>query len=316
MKWMSPTNTAWRYLTMSMNTLKESNKQMGENTPLQGKFGHTLEELEPLLEGRIVENVSPLKLYQEHISRYIFASKFAKDKIVLDIGSATGYGSNYLAKEAKSAVGLETHKLTINYAKKRYTKENLHFIHADAARLPFPDNCFDVITAFLVIEHLEKYEDFVKECKRVIKNEGHFICATPNKMVFHPFRKKTLININEPHLHFKEFNSRELYELLNSYFTNVQMYGQNNLSLIQILFVFGRAKIFGFGKSVLSTIPKGNVIRRLFRKFIMGYQESASLRRDEIINFNETLSNKQITTLKDSWLRRGKHIIAVCEGKK
>lgn len=286
---------------MSMNTLKESNKQMGENTPLQSKFEHTLEVLEPLLEGRIVENVSSLKLYQEHISRYIFASKFAKDKIVLDIGSATGAGSNYLAKEAKSVVGLEIHKLTINYAKNRYTKENLRFICADATHLPFHDNCFDVITAFLVIEHLREYEDFVRECKRVIKNEGHFICATPNKMVFHPFRKKSFNHINEPHLHFKEFNSRELYELLNSYFSNVQMYGQNNLSLIQILFVFGRTKIFDLGKSVLSLIPKGNVIRRLFRKFIMGYQEPASLRRDEIIN--ETLSNKQITTLKDSWLR-------------
>ena len=32
-------------------------------------------------------------LYYEHLIRYFFASQFVKDKVVLDLGCGTGYGS-------------------------------------------------------------------------------------------------------------------------------------------------------------------------------------------------------------------------------
>ncbi len=51
---------------------------------------------------RLVPNREELKqLYQEHIIRYMFSSKFTTSKYVLDAGCGTGYGT-YLLSEQKT----------------------------------------------------------------------------------------------------------------------------------------------------------------------------------------------------------------------
>ncbi len=54
--------------------------------------GNNIAELEFTGE-RVVPSKTPYVTYQEHINRYSFASKFIKNKIVLDVASGTGYGS-------------------------------------------------------------------------------------------------------------------------------------------------------------------------------------------------------------------------------
>jgi len=39
------------------------------------------------------------------MGKYAFASSFVKDKVVLDLASGAGYGSNYLAENAVRVVG-------------------------------------------------------------------------------------------------------------------------------------------------------------------------------------------------------------------
>lgn len=53
----------------------------------------------------VVPNKTPYATYQEHINRYVFASNFVMNKIVLDVACGTGYGSNCLLKSAKMVVG-------------------------------------------------------------------------------------------------------------------------------------------------------------------------------------------------------------------
>ena len=54
----------------------------------------------------LVPNETPYESFQEHVNRYAFASNLVKDKIVLDVGCGTGYGSSYLSRKgAKMVIG-------------------------------------------------------------------------------------------------------------------------------------------------------------------------------------------------------------------
>ncbi|MCJ7634629.1 class I SAM-dependent methyltransferase [Candidatus Bathyarchaeota archaeon] len=55
---------------------------------------------------------------------------------------------------------------------------------SDAQKLPFKDETFSAVSAFSLIEHLPKQEDFLKEVSRILKKKGIFIMQFPNRDFF------------------------------------------------------------------------------------------------------------------------------------
>jgi ubiquinone/menaquinone biosynthesis C-methylase UbiE len=51
---------------------------------------------------------------------------------------------------------------------------------ADATHLPFSDDSFDLVTANMVLEHLENPDRVFSEIARVLSPGGHFVFVTPN----------------------------------------------------------------------------------------------------------------------------------------
>jgi ubiquinone/menaquinone biosynthesis C-methylase UbiE len=51
---------------------------------------------------------------------------------------------------------------------------------ADGMRLPFCDDAFDLVTANMVLEHLEEPDAVFAEVARVLAPGGHFVFVTPN----------------------------------------------------------------------------------------------------------------------------------------
>ena len=49
------------------------------------------------------------------------------------------------------------------------------FKHYDGTTLPYCDNCFDVITIFMVLHHIPEISQFLKEICRVLRNDGVLI---------------------------------------------------------------------------------------------------------------------------------------------
>ncbi len=155
--------------------------------------------------------------YLEHIQRYDFAKPFIRQKKVLDLGCGSGYGSFELIKlGAKKVEAVDISSKAINYAKKNYHHKNLFFRVADATSIPFPDNSFDVIVSFEVIEHIKNYQMFIKEAFRVLKKPGYFIFSTPNKDQY---------RANTSAYHYKEFNPTDLKQLFKKY-GGLKLYGQ------------------------------------------------------------------------------------------
>ncbi len=182
---------------------------------MKGNLGKMVERL-------LVEERVPAFCVSEHVARYAFAGQFVEGKAVLDIACGDGYGASYLMnKGAKKVVGGDYSEEAIEYARRHYQKDGLNFLRLDAQEMPFANNSFDVVVSFETIEHLERYEDFLKGCRRVLKDDGIFICGTPNiKAGFgykYPF-------------HFKEFSLEEFNELIARHFAEVELYGQSFLN--------------------------------------------------------------------------------------
>lgn len=156
--------------------------------------------------------------YGEHLSRYMSVLDAVKGKVVLDVASGAGYGTNLIASKAKFVTGVDYSKDAIEYSQNLYKSKNLEFICGDAQNLPIKDKSVDVVISLETIEHLKEPEQFVKEVKRVLKPGGKFIVSTPNDDEY--------IEGNEFHLH--EFHLDELKMLIKKHFKSANYYYQGS----------------------------------------------------------------------------------------
>lgn len=216
------------------------------------------------------------EVWQTHTSRYVFASTFVQDKVVLDVACGSGYGSAHMTRRwAKKVVGADISSDALEYALAHYRTERLEFVRLDAQVLPFADDSFDVVVSFETIEHLIDYENFISECRRILKDNGLFVCSTPNKEIFSlrngsPFLK----------FHVKEFYPSEFHDLLSRHFSSVILYGQAYLSYRgkTLHFMMRRVGV------MLSLLPKGEQLKSLITKLIYRRNRRVRLGADAVLD--------------------------------
>lgn len=83
--------------------------------------------------------------------------------------------SERLVRSARLAAGLDVHFESIAHHR--------HFqnrVVSDGYRLPFADDTFDLITANMVVEHVERPAELLKEVRRVLAPNGRFVFHTTN----------------------------------------------------------------------------------------------------------------------------------------
>lgn len=170
--------------------------------------------------------------YLRHLAEYMFMERFIDGSSVLEIGSGTGFGANYLSKFASSIIASDIWEEGIVRCPGKYRKDNLIFIVADGTRLPFKADSFDVVMSFHVIEHIEPKSvlDYLSDIKKVLKRGGVFIVSTPNSRIrLLPFEKPWDPN------HKKEYKDDELRKLLSKVFEQVTIYGLCESQEVQAL---------------------------------------------------------------------------------
>lgn len=170
---------------------------------------------------RIVPDEVPAGIIAIHLKRYEFALTWCTDKDVLDAACGVGYGSEHLARAARRVVGIDIDEDSVAYARDRYGRPNVEFLHMDAGRLEFPAASFDVVCSFETIEHVEDPEQVLGEFARVLRPEGMLLISSPQAPV------TTHAPMN-PH-HRIEFSRADFETLLGRFFADVQIYGQRRL---------------------------------------------------------------------------------------
>jgi ubiquinone/menaquinone biosynthesis C-methylase UbiE len=160
----------------------------------------------------------------EHLHRYAITLELCRNKVVLDIASGEGYGSNMLANVALKVIGVDISDEAVNAANTRYAKKhnNLEFIRGSADSIPTTPGLFDVVVSFETIEHHDKHREMISEIKRVLKPDGLLVISSPDKL-FYSDKKGT----TNP-FHVKELYKDEFKLLLTDSFKNVELFRQNS----------------------------------------------------------------------------------------
>jgi len=170
---------------------------------------------------RIVPDETEPGIVALHLKRYVFAEPWCRDRDVLDLACGAGYGTAHLAAVARSVAGVDVDAESIEYARRRYASENVRFVAADAASLPFDAASFDTVCSFETLEHLPDRDRYLTEVVRVLRPQGTFIVSTPNAA-------RTTERPDNP-FHHVELDRGDFEALLRRYFADVELYGQRRL---------------------------------------------------------------------------------------
>lgn len=166
----------------------------------------------------------------EHIHRYALVMPYIENKIVLDIASGEGYGSNLMSTKAAMVYGVDIDAQTVAAAQVKYKKDNLRYQVGSATAIPLDDHSVDVVVSYETIEHHGQHQEMIDEIKRVLKPEGLLIISTPDKLYYSDKRSFS----NE--FHVKELYKQEFVDLISPKFKNIQLLTQiycNGNSIIQ-----------------------------------------------------------------------------------
>lgn len=157
----------------------------------------------------------------EHLARYRFAVTLAAGRSVLDVGCGEGYGTAILS-EAGAGIrcGVDLATAVVARARRRYGASGPRFVAADAVRLPFADGAFALVTCFEVIEHLERPQQLLAECRRVCAEDGLVLISTPNR----------LMTVERSAFHVREYDPGELQDLLEEHLPGARVVPQTSLA--------------------------------------------------------------------------------------
>lgn len=108
--------------------------------------------------------------------------------------------------------------------KEAETSSNVDFMMADANAplLPYSDAVFDYVLCFDVIEHIQNDKQFLKEVKRILKQDGVLYITTLNRNRLHSIIRKLIGKPRHyPHkiaggYHIREYTKDGLGDLLTS----------------------------------------------------------------------------------------------------
>lgn len=149
-------------------------------------------------------DLNQLLVLERHRFAYQEVIPHVKAKKILEIGCGTAYGTRLLAEYAAEIVALDTDsELVASLAEGQTSPATFQWY--DGITLPFPDDSFDGIISFQVIEHVADDLTFLEEVKRVLKRGGRAYVTTPNRLL-------RLLPNQRPfnHYHVREYAPQEL----------------------------------------------------------------------------------------------------------
>jgi len=158
---------------------------------------------------RLQYMLSPQFDIYEQVARHVSGK-------VVDVGCGTGFGTHILTRNAQEVHGIELDKNALKFAQRVFSNGNLVFHENDITQMFVPyieSGRYDFVVMIDVIEHIENDLRAVKNCKKLLKPDGTFICSTPN----------ALCRYRKSENHIREYSPAEFETLLNGAFSHVSI---------------------------------------------------------------------------------------------
>lgn len=123
-----------------------------------------------------------------------------KVRKTLDIGCAKGYLVEAFRRRNVQAYGVDISEYAISKCEVQ-TRPFLNVLDVQKQVFPFQNGTFDFITALEVFEHLEDFENVLRESRRVLRREGYLYVTTPKKGILKSE------DLDKTHVSIKSFSS-------------------------------------------------------------------------------------------------------------
>ena len=170
------------------------------------------------------------------LNRYIGKGRDDRRRI-LDVGCGTGTMLAYLSAFGR-VQGVDVDEEAVGYCHERGL---LDVSLGEAAKLPFPEGTFDLVTALDVVEHLDDDAAALREMRRVLRPGGYLLVTVPAN----PFLWGDQDEVN---LHKRRYVAGELRERLTA----------SGLEVIRLSYM---------NALLLPPIAAARMLRRLERRF-------------------------------------------------
>ncbi len=106
-----------------------------------------------------------------------------KHSKILNVGSSTGIMDWVFSDFFSDAVGVDIDEGAVEFARKSFSKPNLHFEIGDGLNLPFDNATFDVVVCSQVYEHVPDQQKLMQEIWRVLKKDGVCYFSATNRFI-------------------------------------------------------------------------------------------------------------------------------------
>lgn len=162
---------------------------------------------------------------------------FARNQIevggrrVLEVGCGLGGLCLRFAAEGAAVTGVDFSRSALRSASRLVQKDkpggpSVRYASADAKRLPFADQSFDVVICAETLEHTFAVEASLRELRRVCASGGFVVITVPNSIVAFPFGLLVhALGLDQPQVLLSYFKLRRLIQQVG--LRQVDEYGTN-----------------------------------------------------------------------------------------
>ncbi|MEO1130818.1 MAG: metalloregulator ArsR/SmtB family transcription factor [Planctomycetota bacterium] len=117
-----------------------------------------------------------MELFGDAFTAHALLGLLPPDWIVADIGCGTGNAAEMLAPHVAEVVAIDRSSPMLSAAQKRLSDvENVRFVEASIESLPLDDDSVDAATCLLVLHHVERPVDALREMARIVRPGGRVL---------------------------------------------------------------------------------------------------------------------------------------------
>jgi ubiquinone/menaquinone biosynthesis C-methylase UbiE len=132
----------------------------------------------------LFQKINSLPWYKKMLTDWVNALQYNQGEQVLEIGCATGELSRYMAQQGFMVNAVDYSASMLKLAERSNTN-GISYQKADALKLPFQDNSFDLVIAASVINIISDPTAALTEMHRVCKPGGRISILVPKEGTEH-----------------------------------------------------------------------------------------------------------------------------------